>query len=102
MLRGGVGAHRPGRIVTVQRLGRIVGVQGLGRIISVYRLGRVVGVHRLRGVVDILRRIVTNVLRLIAVVLDRMVVVVGGVGRGGTVDRWEKSRINQFDKDDIS
>ena len=74
----------------------------MGRIISVYRLGRVVGVHRLRGVVDILRRIVTNVLRLIAVVLDRMVVVVGGVGRGGTVDRWEKSRIIQFDKDDIS
>ena len=83
-------------------MGRIISNYRLGRIVGVHRLGRVVGVHRLRGVVDILRRIVSNVLRLIAVVLDRMVVVVGGIGRGGTVDRWEKSRIIQFDKDDIS
>ena len=80
-------------MIDVYRLGRMVGVQ---------RWWGIVGVYRLRLMVDILWRIITNVLRLIVIVLDRMVVVVGGVGRGRTVDRWEESRNYQVDEDDIS
>jgi len=70
----------------------IVGVNRSWRIVGVQRLRGIVGVYRLRGMVDILWRIVANVLRLIVVVLDRVVVVVGGVGRGRTVDWREESR----------
>jgi len=83
VLRGVVGVNRLRRMIDVYRLGRIVGVQ---------RLRGMVGVYRFRRMVDILWRIITNVLRLIIIVLDRVVVVVGGVGRGRTVDRGEESR----------
>jgi len=101
VLRGVVGVNRLRRMIDVYRLGRIVGVQRLRGIVGVQRLRGfvgiqrlrwMVGVYRLRRMVDILWRIITNVLRLIVVVLDRVVVVVGGVGRGRTVDRWEESR----------
>ena len=71
-------------------------------VVGVYRLREIVSVYRLRRMVYILRRIISNVLRLIAAVLDWVVVVAGGVGRRGAVDRGEESRIDQSDKDDIS
>lgn len=55
------------------------------------RSGGIVGVYWLRRVVDILGRVVANGLRLIATVLDWVVIVTGGVGRWRTVDGWEES-----------
>ena len=101
-LWGMIDVYRLVRIVGVDRLRRIVGVQRLRWIVGVQRLRWIVGVYRLRRMVDIFWRIITNILRLIVVVLDRVVVVVGGVGRGRTVDRREESRNYQFDEDDIS
>ena len=82
MLRWVVAGNRLWRMIDVNRLGRVVGSQ---------RLRGIVGVYRLRRMVDILWRVVSSVLWLIGVVLDLVVVVIGGVGRGRTVDRREES-----------
>ena len=64
----------------------------MGRIVGVLRSGGIVGVYWLRRVVDILGRVVANGLRLVATVLDWVVIVAGGVDRWRTVDGWEESR----------